>query len=86
MSLLFANSGRLTGLIQPHYVIMVSTFGGAILEQYKEYVALIILKAQINGYHVVFLVSAIIVGVGAFLAYFIGDIQIDKDVKVHVEA
>ncbi len=47
--------------------------------------ALIGLKAQVQAYDTVFLVGAIIVFVGAFLALLIPDVEMKKDVVVHVE-
>ncbi|MFA6523669.1 MAG: DHA2 family efflux MFS transporter permease subunit [Candidatus Peribacteraceae bacterium] len=52
---------------------------------YGTYVALIGLKAQIDAYHTVFLVSAIVVAIGAFLALTIGNVEVKKGAKVHVE-
>ncbi|HPN67346.1 MAG TPA: MDR family MFS transporter [bacterium] len=62
-----------------------SSFLGTKLEQYQQYVGLIVLRAQIGGYQKVFISSAIIVCVGAILAYFIGNVKMNKDMKVHVE-
>lgn len=61
-----------------------STFNG-IPAEYGQYVALIMLKAQINGYQTVFLVSFFIVFIGGLLAFGIGKVTLDKNVKVHVE-
>jgi len=63
----------------------LSSFSGTDSSQYAQYIGLIMLKAQINGYHTVFLVSAFIVLVGAVLALTIGNVQMKKGVKVHVE-
>ncbi len=62
-----------------------STFHGSTAAQYQEYIALIMLKAQINGYQTVFLVSFFIVFLGGLLALSIGKVTLDKNVKVHVE-
>jgi EmrB/QacA subfamily drug resistance transporter len=63
----------------------LSAFHGNTALQYGEFVALVSLKAQINGYHTVFLVSAAIVMLGAILAFNIGNVKMKPDVKVHVE-
>jgi hypothetical protein len=52
---------------------------------YAKFMALIGLKAQVDAYRMVFLVGAILVAAGAFLALLIPDVQMKKDVKVHVE-
>lgn len=52
---------------------------------FKQFVGLMILKSQMDGYHVVFLTSAAILLVGAFLALQIGDVKMKSGVKVHVE-
>lgn len=44
-------------------------------------ISLISLKAQIDGYHTVFLVSASVVLTGAFLALFIGNMRLKKGAK-----
>ncbi len=62
-----------------------STFGGHTQAEYQTFISLISLKAQINAYHTVFLVSAGIVLVGAFMAIMIGDVKMDPKVHVHVE-
>ncbi len=64
----------------------LSHFNGGNIADYQQYVGLISLKAQIFGYHTVFLVSAAIVFIGAILAFGIGDITMNKNVTVHVEA
>ena len=51
----------------------------------KEFVALIILKAQVNAYADVFFVSAAVVFVGAFLALFLKVKNERTDIKVQVE-
>jgi hypothetical protein len=38
-----------------------------------------------NGYHTVFIVSATIVLIGAFVAYYMGNVNLRSDEKVHVE-
>ena len=63
----------------------LSSFHGTDPAQYKEFVSLMTLKAQINGYDTVFEISAVIVLVGALLAYSIGKVNLRPEVKVHVE-
>ncbi|MDD5623225.1 MAG: DHA2 family efflux MFS transporter permease subunit [Candidatus Peribacteraceae bacterium] len=63
----------------------MSTFGGTDASQYAQFVSLLMLRAQIDGYHTVFLVSASVVLMGACLALFIGHVNIRRGVKVHVE-
>jgi EmrB/QacA subfamily drug resistance transporter len=62
-----------------------SSFHGTDPAQYAQFVGLIQLKAQISGYQTVFLVSALLVFVGAWMALLIGDIKLKKGVTVHVE-
>lgn len=62
-----------------------SEFHGTTVEQYQQYVALIMLKAQIDAYQVVFLVAFSLVFVGGLLALGIGKVKLDKGVQVHVE-
>ena len=64
----------------------LSSFHGQNAFQYQQFVAMIILKADINGYHTVFIVSAAIVLFGAAMAYTIGNVKIDRGAHVHVEA
>ena len=71
-----------------HNVLLInqySSFHGT-AAQYPQYVALIMFKAQINGYKTVFFVSAIIIFIGAILALFIGNVNMKKNETVHVEA
>jgi hypothetical protein len=63
----------------------LSSFHGKTPADYGTFVSLISLKAQMDGYHTVFIASAAVVMVGAVLAYFIGDLKLKSDVKVHVE-
>jgi EmrB/QacA subfamily drug resistance transporter len=63
-----------------------SSFHGTGVSQFQQFVALLMTKAQIDGYHTVFFVSASVVLVGAALAYFIGNVEVKKGVKVEVEA
>lgn len=63
-----------------------SSFHGTDPSHYGQFIALIGLKAQIDAYHTVFLWSAVIVFVGAFLALTIRTVKVDASVKVHVEA
>ena len=51
----------------------------------QKYVALILLKAQIDAYDYVFLVAAIIVFVGAFTILLLKLEKERTDIKVHVE-
>jgi hypothetical protein len=67
-------------------ITRLSSFNGTTSDQYKEFISLITLKAQIDAYQNVFLASALLVFVGAWMALFIGDVKMQKDVKVHVEA
>lgn len=67
-------------------ITKLSTLYSHDVAAYKQFVALIMLKAQVNGYHTVFLTSAALVLLGAGTAYFIGSLKEDKNVKVHVEA
>jgi EmrB/QacA subfamily drug resistance transporter len=62
-----------------------STFNGGTAAQYQQYIALIMLKAQINGYQTVFLVSFFIVFIGGIAALAIGKVKMEKGVQVHVE-
>ena len=64
----------------------LSNFHGSTSAQYQQYIGLISLRAQINGYQTVFVAAALVVFVGAMLAFFIRDVKMNKDVKVHVEA
>ena len=64
----------------------LSSFNGKSPAEYGQFVSLITLKAQINGYHTVFITSAFIVLIGAILAFSIGKINMKPGVKVHVEA
>lgn len=49
------------------------------------YISLMTLKAQMDGYHVVFIVAAIIVAAGSFLALGMRNVEMKKGVEVHVE-
>ena len=51
----------------------------------KQFISLVILKAQVNAYADVFLVSAAVVFVGAFLALFLKVKNERTDIKVQVE-
>ena len=62
-----------------------SSFNGTSALEMGQYISLLSLKAQIDGYHSVFLASACLVLFGAFMALFIGNVHIKKGVKVHVE-
>jgi EmrB/QacA subfamily drug resistance transporter len=66
-------------------ITQFSSFHGKTPAEYQEFVSLIILKAQMNGYHTVFIVSATIVLIGAFVAYYMGNVNLRSDEKVHVE-
>lgn len=63
----------------------MSSFQGTDVLQYQQYISMMTLKAQINGYNTVFETAAILVIIGAFLAYFIGNVKIDPKTQVHVE-
>ncbi|HRH93605.1 MAG TPA: MDR family MFS transporter [Candidatus Peribacteria bacterium] len=62
-----------------------SDFLGTTAAQYQEYVALIMLKAQINGYQTVFFYSTLLVVLGAVLALFMKNVKLSKGMQVHVE-
>jgi EmrB/QacA subfamily drug resistance transporter len=62
----------------------LSNFYGHAQAQYQQFVGLIILKADINAYHTVFIVSASIVFAGAILAMFMENVKMRRDIKVHV--
>ncbi|HEY5137871.1 MAG TPA: DHA2 family efflux MFS transporter permease subunit, partial [Methylococcales bacterium] len=66
-------------------IAQFSSFHGKTVAEYKQFVSLITLKAQMNGYHTVFVVSAAIVMIGAFVAYYMGNVNLRGDEKVHVE-
>lgn len=66
-------------------ITKLSTLTAKTAANYGQFVGLIGLKSQINGYHTVFVTSAIIVFIGAVLAFAIGDVKIKKEVTVHVE-
>lgn len=63
----------------------LSHFHGINALQFQQFAGLISLKAQIDAYHLVFIISATIVFFGSFLALSIGNVALDKDQKVHVE-
>lgn len=52
---------------------------------YGQVTALVILKAQIAGYHTVFMVAGVILLIGAITAFFVRVPEEAIDVKVHVE-
>ena len=54
-------------------------------ETIQQYITLITLKAQINAYHTVFIVGAIIVFLGAWIVLWLKLDNERTDVKVHVE-
>ncbi len=54
-------------------------------DNYKEFVALVALKAQIASFSTVFVIASVIVIIGGFLAYFIKIKNERLDIKVHVE-
>lgn len=62
-----------------------STFNGTTAAQYQQYVSLITLKAQIDGYREVFLVSSLLIFAGAALAIFMQNVKMDRGMQVHVE-
>jgi len=51
----------------------------------QEFIALVTLKAQVNAYAYVFLISSIVVFVGAFLALFLKVKNERTDIKIQVE-
>jgi EmrB/QacA subfamily drug resistance transporter len=53
--------------------------------QYQQYIALIILKAQVMAYNHVFVISALLVFIGAIASYWIRVGQERNDIHVHVE-
>lgn len=55
------------------------------LTNYKEYISLIILKAEVNAYAYVFLVASLVVAVGAFTILTLKIKDEKTDVKVYVE-
>jgi len=63
----------------------MSTFKGTSIALYQQFIALIELKAQVSAYGTVFLVSSLILVVGAILALFLNVKRIDPTVKVHVD-
>jgi EmrB/QacA subfamily drug resistance transporter len=66
-------------------ITKLSSFHGTTAAQYQTFVGLITLKADIDGYHTVFLAAAAIVFFGALMACWIGNVKMRKDMKVHVE-
>jgi DHA2 family multidrug resistance protein len=68
------------------HITQLSSFHGHTPAQYQEFVSLITLKAEINAYHTVFLFAALLVMIGAILAYRIGHVKADPSIKVHMEA
>jgi len=66
-------------------IAKLSTLTVKTAANYGQYVGLIGLKSQMNGYHTVFMTSATIVFIGAILALSIGDVEMKKGVTVHVE-
>jgi EmrB/QacA subfamily drug resistance transporter len=63
----------------------LSTINSTDPAKYQEFISLIIMKAEVLGYDHVFVVSAIVVLVGAALSYWIKVGQERTDIKVHVE-
>lgn len=63
----------------------LSVFHGTTALQIQQYVSLMTLKAQIDGYRTVFILSALIVIIGAVAALSINNIEMKKGVVVHVE-
>lgn len=71
-----------------HNVLQInqfSHFGGSQLLQFKQYISLIILKAQVNAYDYVFVLASVVVGIGAFAILSL-KIKKEKNITVHVEA
>ncbi|MEI6022534.1 MAG: MDR family MFS transporter [bacterium] len=71
-----------------NYVIKInrfSTLHSHALIDIQKYIALITLKAQVDAYSNVFLISSIVVCIGGFLAFFIKVKNEKTNVTVHVE-
>ncbi len=63
-----------------------SSFHGLTPIEFSQFTSLITLKAQVHGFSTVYVISAIITFIGAFLALLIKDIDINqKTQKVHIE-
>jgi len=62
-----------------------SHFGGTSIDQFKQYTSLIILKAQINAYDYVFIISSLVVIIGSFAILWLKIKKENTNVKVHVE-
>jgi len=63
----------------------MSVFHGTSAVAYQQFIALIELKAQIGAYGTVFLISSIILVVGAIMALFLNVKSIDPEIKVQVD-
>ena len=71
-----------------NYIIKInrfSTLHSHTLIDIQKYIALITLKAQVDAYSNVFLISSIVVCIGGFLAFFIKVKNEKTNVTVHVE-
>lgn len=65
-------------------ITSLSSFHG-VPAQYGKFVSLVTLKAQIDGYHAVFVTSGFIVFLGALWVLTMHDVHIQKGQEVHVE-
>jgi len=70
-----------------HNVLQINRFSELFVRSatnLQEYVSLMILKAQINGYNYVFVIASVVVAVGAFAILTLKVKNEKTDVKVHV--
>jgi len=71
-----------------HNILQINSFShfaGTSIVDLQKYTALIILKAQINAYDYVFIISSIVVAVGSFAILWLKIKKENINVKVHVE-
>lgn len=71
-----------------HNILQINSFShfaGTSMVDLHKYTALIILKAQINAYDYVFIISSIVVAVGSFAILWLKIKKENINVKVHVE-
>lgn len=66
-------------------IARLSAFSGTSHREYSQFIGLIILRANINGYNTVFLASSLLVACGAVLALWIRVPKERTDIAVHVE-
>jgi len=64
----------------------LSNFHGTNPADFQKFIALISLKAQIDGYDTVFIVCGFLLLIGGVAAFAIGNVTMKKDVQIHVEA